>query len=148
MLVILRENVENLGRVGDVVRVSDGYARNFLLPKSMVVRADEKNIAAMEHQKRLFEKKRQSQKLASDELAAKLNEVLVTIARKFGEKDKMFGSVSVTDIAEALKNSGFDINKKSIKLHGPIRSLGTHDVFIELEADITATIKVSVVKEE
>jgi len=105
MLVILRENVENLGRTGDVVKVTDGYARNFLLPRNLVVAADEKNIATIEHHKRLLEKKRLAQKAGALELAKKLEEFSCTISRKVGEHDKLFGSVSTTDIADALKKS-------------------------------------------
>src|SRR3954468_18084497 len=105
MLVILRENIENLGRTGDVVKVSDGYARNFLLPRNLVVAAEEKNIVAIEHHKRLLEKKRQAQKATALELAKKLEEFSCTVSRKVGENDKLFGSVSSGDIADALKKS-------------------------------------------
>src|SRR4051794_11327394 len=98
MLVILRENVENLGGIGDVVKVSDGYARNYLLPRSLVVAADEGNMAAVEHHKRTLEKKRLAQRANSVELAKKLESVSCTIARKVGEHDKLFGSVTVADI--------------------------------------------------
>src|SRR6476661_4955634 len=102
MLVILRENVENLGRTGEVVKVSDGYARNFLLPRKLVVSADEKNIAAIQHHQKQLEKKRLAQRATAQELAKKLEEFSCTIARKVGEHDKLFGSVSTTDIALTL----------------------------------------------
>src|ERR1700733_8178123 len=102
MLVILRENVENLGRIGDVVKVSDGYARNFLLPQNLVVAADEGNVAQIEHHKRSLEKRRLAEKSASEELAKKLGEFSCTITRKVGENDRLFGSVTVGDIADAL----------------------------------------------
>jgi len=148
MLVILRENVENLGRTGDVVKVTDGYARNFLLPRNLVVAADEKNIATIEHHKRLLEKKRLAQKAGALELAKKLEEFSCTISRKVGEHDKLFGSVSTTDIADALKKAGYAVDKRSVSLNAPIKTLGVHPVTIKLESDVNATVKVWVVKEE
>lgn len=148
MLVILKENIENLGRTGDVIRVSDGYARNYLLPHNLVIEADEKNLAAVEHQKRILEKKRAVQKLSADELANKLSEFSCTIARRVGEKEKLFGSVGANDIADVLKQSGFNIEKRAIQLHEPIKTLGVHPVTVKLQPDVSATVKVWVVKEE
>ncbi|MGZ3709460.1 MAG: 50S ribosomal protein L9, partial [Bdellovibrionota bacterium] len=126
MLVVLRENVENLGRTGDVVKVSDGYARNFLLPRNMVVAADEKNVAAIEHHKRALEKKRLAQKSVAEEAAKKLAEFSCTISRKVGENDKLFGSVSGADVADALKKAGFAVERRWIQMEHPIRNLGVH----------------------
>lgn len=148
MLVILRENVDNLGRTGDVVKVSDGYARNFLLPRNLVVAADEKNIVAIEHHKRLLEKKRLAQKANAQEVAKKLEEFSCTISRKVGDSDKLFGSVSSGDIADSLKKAGFPVDKRSVSLNAAIRTLGVHPVTIKLESDVSATVKVWVVKEE
>lgn len=148
MLVILRENVENLGRTGDVVKVSDGYARNFLLPRNLVLAADEKNVAAVEHAKRTLEKKRQAQKAVAQELAKKLEAHSCTISRKVGENDKLFGSVSSTDIADAFKKAGFVVEKRTIQLDNPIKALGVHTVTVKLEPEVQATVKVWVVKEE
>ncbi len=148
MLVILQENVENLGRTGDVVKVTDGYARNFLLPRRLVVQADEKNVAAMEHQKRLLEKKRLAQKASAEDLAKKLGEFSCTLSRKVGENDKLFGSVSAGDVAEALKKAGFTVDKRSVHLENPIKTLGVHPVTVRLEPEVFATVKVWVVKEE
>src|SRR5690349_12258386 len=114
MLVVLRENVENLGRIGEVVKVSDGYARNFLLPRNLVVAASEKNLAEIEHHKKLLEKKRLAQMATAKELSLKLEEFSCTISRKVGEQDKLFGSVSPSDIADALKKAGFQVEKRSI----------------------------------
>jgi large subunit ribosomal protein L9 len=147
MLVILRENVENLGITGDVIKVSDGYARNFLLPRNLVVAAEEKNIAAIEHHKRMLEKKRLAQKAAASELAKKLEAFSCTISRKVGENDRLFGSVSSSDVADALRAAGFSVEKRTISLASPIKALGVHSVTIRLEADVTATVKVWVVKE-
>lgn len=148
MRVILRENVENLGRIGDIVNASDGYVRNFLLPRNLVTLADEKNQAALEHQKRQLERKRQAEKMAAEEVAKKLSEVSCTIKRKVGEKDKLFGSVSAADIAQALKVSGVEVARRDIHLSNPIKNLGVHEVTVKLESDVTASVKVWVVKEE
>ncbi len=148
MLVILRENVENLGRIGEVVKVTDGYARNFLLPRNLVVAADEKNMAVIEHHKRALEKKRIAQMASAQEVANKLEAFSCTIARKVGESDKLFGSVTNVDIADALKKAGFKVDKRTIVLNSPIRALGVHSVSVKLEPEVSATLKVWVVKEE
>jgi large subunit ribosomal protein L9 len=147
MLVILRENVENLGLIGDVVKVPDGYARNYLLPRKLVMQADENNVAQIEQQKKALEKRRLAVKAASQELSTKLSEVTVTINRKVGEHDKLFGSVSAGDIAEELKKAGYTVERRKIHIEHPIKTLGVHPVSIKLDTDITATVKVWVVKE-
>ncbi len=148
MLVILRENVENLGQIGDVVRVSPGYARNFLIPNKLGIFADEKNVAAVEHQKKALEKRRLAQKSAAQELANKLSEHQVTIARKVGENEKIFGSVSGADVAEELAKAGYTVDKRSVQIDPPIKTLGVHSVTIKLAPEVTGTVKVWVVKEE
>lgn len=148
MLVILRENVKNLGSIGDVVKVTDGYARNFLLPRGLVVAAEENNVAIIEHHKKALEKKRLAQSAVSNELAKKLSEFSVNIARKVGEHDKLFGSVTTSDIADALKAGGYSIDKRDIKLEGGLKTLGVHPVTISLPQGVEATVKVWVVKEE
>ena len=148
MLVILRENVPNLGRIGDVVNVTDGYARNFLLPRKLVAAADERNVQAVEHQKRLLEKKRQAQRTTAQEIAKKLGDFSCTIKRKVGENDKLFGSVSTHDIAEAMKASGYMVERRDIELELPIKTLGVHPVTVKLDSDVSATVKVWVVKED
>ena len=148
MLVILRENVENLGRIGDVVKVTDGYARNFLIPRRLVVAASENNIAQIEHHKKQLEKKRLAQRVNAQEIAKKLNDFSLTISRKVGEHDKLFGSVSNVDIVEGLRKAGFGVEKRDIHLEHPIKTLGVHTVLVKLEADVEATVKVWVVKEE
>jgi large subunit ribosomal protein L9 len=148
MLVILRENVENLGRTGDVVKVSSGYARNFLLPRHLVLLADEKNVASIEHHKKMLEKKRLAQKADAQEVAKKLEAFSCTISRKVGDQDKLFGSVSSVDVADALKKAGYSVEKRSVVLDAPIKSLGVHSVTVKLEPEVSATVKVWVVKEE
>lgn len=148
MLVILRENVENLGRIGDVVKVADGYARNFLLPRNLVVAAEDGNIKAIEHHKRSLETKRLAAKSGAEELAKKIGEFACTISRKVGEHDKLFGSVSTADIADALKKAGFSVEKRAIHLDEPIKTLGVHPVTVKLQPEVSTTMKVWVVKEE
>lgn len=148
MLVILRENVENLGRIGDVVNVSEGFARNFLLPRKLVMAADEGNKKMIENQKKVLEKKRAASRSASEEMAKKYADQTVTIKRKVGEKDKLFGSVSSTDIVQAMKDAGHKIEKRMVSLEHPIKSLGVHPVTLKIDQDVTAQIKVWVVKEE
>lgn len=147
MLVVLRENVENLGRIGDVVKVTDGYARNFLLPRKLVVAAEESNLKAIEAAKKSLEKRRMAQKAGAEELAKKLAEFSCTIQRKTGEDDKLFGSVTQNDIAEALKGAGFSVERRMISLSHPIKTLGVHSVTVRLEPEVSATLKVWVVKE-
>lgn len=147
MMVILRENVVNLGHVGDLVKVSEGYARNFLLPRKLVVAATKKNVEEIEHHKRLLAKKREAQKQAATEVSKKLSQVTVTIARKVGEQDKLFGSVSNGDIAELLNKQGHTVDKRMVVLDAPIKTLGNHTVTIRLESEVTASVKVVVVKE-
>ena len=148
MLVVLRETVTNLGRIGDVVDVTDGYARNYLLPRNLVVAADAGNIAAIEHHKKTLEKKRIAQRASYDELAKKLSDFSCTIARKVGDQDKLFGSVTSHDISDALKKAGYPIERADVRMPNPIKNLGVHPVEIHLDQDVTATVKVWVVKEE
>jgi large subunit ribosomal protein L9 len=147
MLVILKENVENLGRIGDVVKVSDGYARNFLIPQKKVVPASQDNIAQIEHQKKMLEKKRAAEKLSAEELSKKIASFTCNISRKVGEKDKLFGSVTTQDIADALKAGGIDVEKRAIHLKEPIKALGVHNVEIKLLPEVVTSLKVWVVKE-
>lgn len=148
MLVILRENVDHLGRTGDVVRVSPGYARNFLLPRSLVVAANENNLKELEHHKKVLEKKRSAQKATADEYAQKLSQITVTFKRKAGKNDKLFGSVSSQEIADELAKQGFQVEKSLIQLKETIKLLGVHPVTIKLQPEVVATVKVWIVKEE
>lgn len=147
MKVILRENVENLGKIGDIVKVSDGYARNFLLPRKLVSVADEKNVKAIEHHKKELQKKKARDMKEYQEVAKKLEAFSVTISRKVGEKEKLFGSVTTTDIAGALVKGGFSIDRKHIQLVDPIKQLGVHTVNVKLSPEVVAQVKVWVVQE-
>lgn len=147
MKVILRQNVDTLGKAGDLVKVADGYARNFLIPKGLAAEASGKNLKVFEHEKRrilLMADKLQKQ---AEETAAKLGGLTCTIARRVGEQEKLFGSVGAKDIAEALAAQGAEIEKKNILLDEPIKSLGEFPVRIRLGAGVTAEIKVVVAAE-
>ncbi|OFZ78502.1 MAG: 50S ribosomal protein L9 [Bdellovibrionales bacterium RIFOXYD1_FULL_53_11] len=148
MLVILRENVDNLGHIGDVVNVSPGYARNFLLPRKLVELADAGSMAQIEHLKTQLAKKRQAHKSAAEDAAKKLSDFSCTIQRKVGENDKLYGSVSVGDIVDVLKKAGFQVQKKDVHVPSPIKALGVHPVTVRLQPEVEATVKVWVVKEE
>ncbi len=147
MQVILKENIENLGTVGDVVNVRDGYARNFLLPRNLVLVADESNVAQVQHYKKQLERKRLAQLANAKELADKIAKISCTLTRKVQENDKLFGSVTSQDIAEALEKSGHKVEKRHIHLDAPIKTLGVHNVTVKLATDVSASIKVWVVKE-
>jgi large subunit ribosomal protein L9 len=148
MLVILRENVENLGRIGDLVNVSPGFARNYLIPRKLVAVADAANVKMIENQKKVLEKKRQAARSASEALAKKLEGQSVTIARKVGENDKLFGSVTQNDIVDALKKAGHTVEKRMISMDQPIKTLGVHTVSVRFDQDAVASLKVLVNKEE
>ncbi len=147
MKVFLREDVKNVGKIGDVVNVSDGYARNFLFPKKLAVEANTKNIREFEHNKRIIQERAAKIRDASRATAEKLSALSLTIKAKAGEEEKLFGSVTTMDIAEALKAAGFEIDKKRISLEEPIKRLGEYSVEVKIHPDVTATVKVQVVAE-
>lgn len=147
MQVILKENVKDLGRMGDVVNVKDGYARNFLIPKGLAVEANPKNIKALEHEKRKIHELAKKAKASAEELAARVSGTSVIIKAKTGEEDKLFGSVTAMDIADALKKEGMDIDKKKIILDEPIKRLGSYTVNVKIHSDVTAQLNVQVVSE-
>ena len=147
MKLILREDVENLGKVGDVVHVAGGYGRNYLLPRGLAVKASTKNLKEQEHQKKLIQARLERQKKDAQELAGSLDSVSCTIARKTGEEDKLYGSVTSRDIEEALKEEGVTIDRKRILLEEPIKKLGVYTVPVKLHTEVTGNIKVWVVKE-
>ena len=147
MKIILRENGESLGKIGEIVKGADGYARNFLLPRKLVSIADEKNVKAIEHHKKELQKKKARDTKEHQDLAKKLEAFSVTISRKVGEKEKLFGSVTTTDIAGALVKGGFNIDRKHIQLIDPIKQLGVHTVNVKLSPEVVAQVKVWVVQE-
>lgn len=147
MKVILREDVANLGRSGEVVTVKDGFGRNFLLPRKMAVLANERNIKQLEHEMGVISARQAKLKAGAEAQAKGLSNVQVKIARKVGEQDKLYGSVTVLDIAEALTAQGKKLDRRHIHLPEPIKAIGSWDVEIRLHREVTAKIKVEVVPE-
>lgn len=147
MKVILEKEFENLGQIGDIVKVSDGYARNFLIPKGIAIKAAEKNLAELEHQKRVMQAKVQKQIKEAKDLADKFNEYSCSINKKVGENEKIYGSVTSADIEEALKKDGYNISRKDIIIEEPIKALGVYTVTVKISKGIDAKLKVWVVEE-
>ncbi len=145
MQVILREDVDNLGRAGDLVNVADGYGRNFLIPKGLAVLATSRNKRQLEHEKKVIEQHTAKQLKSAEEVKAKLEQLSLTIAKQAGEEGKLFGSVTTKEIAEGLKEEGLEVDRKKIRLEEPIKSLGVYTVEIRLTRDILAALKVWVV---
>jgi large subunit ribosomal protein L9 len=148
MEVILKEDVANLGKIGEVVRVRDGYARNYLLPRGLVLLANKKNLKTFEHQKKLVADQKRKVVGQAQTAADKLANVSVVIPMKAGEEGKLFGSVTTIQIEKALAAQGLDVERRKIHLNEPIKTLGEYEVPIRLAADVNAVIKVSVVAEE
>ncbi len=150
MKVILKQSVTSLGKAGSVVKVNDGYARNYLIPKGLAIEADEKNIKMFEHEKNNILRKTAKEHKNAQDLADVLSRETITIARKVGDQDKLFGSVSAKDIESALKEKGYDINRKMIvHEHGEhIKELGEYKVKIKLAHDVEAQIKLNVINEQ
>ena len=146
--LILRDDVPNLGKIGDVVRVKPGYARNFLLPRGHAVKATATDVKRVEHEKRVIAAR--TAKLAKEAQAEadSLSKISVSIARAVGEEDKLYGSVTSRDIAEALAAEGVKVDSKKIHLEEPIKTLGVTEVQVKLGRGVNATIKVWVVKQE
>jgi large subunit ribosomal protein L9 len=149
MQVILLEKVVNLGQLGDIVKVREGYARNFLIPKGKAKRATEANIAEFERRRGELEKAQNEILAAAQEHAAKLEGLMVQVSQKAGVDGRLFGSVTNYDIAEALKAQGFEVAKSVVRLpHGPLKHVGDYDIVLDLHGDVKANIKVSVLGEQ
>lgn len=147
MQVILKDNIESLGQVGDLINVKSGYARNYLIPKNLAIIADAKNIKQLEHQKRLKDIIKEKHLRDCEKLAKTIEGFSLTIVRKAGENDRLFGSVTSMDVAEVLEAEGVEIDRKKIGLEEPIKSLGIYTIPIYLHKDVTANLKIWVVKE-
>jgi len=147
MRVILREDVHQLGRSGEIVTVKDGFARNFLLPRKIAVPANEKNVRQIEHDKAVISARQAKLKGSAQEQAGKLETLSLKIARKVGQQDKLYGSVTALDIAEVLSAQGHKVDRRSIHLPEPIKSLGVHQVELRLHQEVVAKISVEVVPE-
>src|SRR5512139_1021213 len=144
MKLILREDVENLGKGGDLVEVKPGYGRNFLLPRGLAVPANPKNVRELEHQRSVASAKAAKLKASAEAVAKRLRETPVTLKRKVGEQDKLYGSVTALDIAEALAARGLTIDRRSIDLADPIKSVGEFEVPVKLHSEIVGKAKVKV----
>ncbi len=147
MKVILREGVTNLGKAGSVVKVSGGYGRNFLIPRNLAIPATLTNLKAFEHESKMLEAKRTKRKKEAELFKAKLERHSCSIAKKVGEQDKLFGSVTAIDIEKAFQTEGFQIDKRDVLLDQPIKALGVYTVPIRIFEDIVANTKVWVVRE-
>lgn len=147
MKVILRKNFDQLGKIGDLVDVKDGYARNFLLPRQVAYIATKGNIRALEEEKQQLAKKEVKELDAAKTLATELENVSITIPVKVGEEDKIFGSVTSQMISEALKEKSYEIDKRKIDLAEPIKALGIYTVNVKLHNEVTANVKTWVVRE-
>ena len=146
MKVILKENIETLGSIGDIVKVAPGYARNYLVPKGYAIEATTRNAKALEHAKRQMEYKKNKVLESAKNLLEKIEATPLVLVHQAGEADKLFGSVTNMEIAEALKNRGLEIDRKIILLSDPIKSLGDYEVPVKLHPEVIATLKVSVTK--
>ncbi len=148
MELILREDVEKLGTRGQMVKVADGYARNFLLPRRLAVIATEANKKIVEQERQAHLRKEAREKATAQELGNLMAGVSVTIAQKAGDQDQLFGSVTAKDIADGLETQNYHIDRRKIQLAEPIRQLGEHKVPVRLHRDVTVEITVNVVREE
>lgn len=148
MRVILKENIENVGKKGDIVEIAAGYGRNYLLPKKLAIEVTASNMKMIEREQQVLKGKYEQEKLSYQELIAKINETKLNFFKKTGEKDIIFGSVSSADIKDALEELGIEIDKKKIILEEPIKRVGNYVVPIKIFHDERAEVKIGVVKEE
>ena len=147
MEVILREHVENVGRRGEIVKVADGYARNYLLPRKLALLATDGNKKVVERERAKFDAKEAEEKKLAEAVAERVNNAEVEISRKVGETEALYGSVTTADIAEALRAKGLEVDKRKIVLQEPIRKLGEFNVPVKLHRDVATHVKVKVVAE-
>ena len=145
MNIILTKDVDKLGSAGDTIRVKDGYARNFLIPKGFAIAANEKNMKEFEFNKRIIEKRINSEIASATELAEKLSELDISVSKKVGEEGKLFGSVTNREIAEAIKEKGFEIDHRNIITDGPIKKSGVYEIDVKLFREVKGKIKLWVV---
>jgi large subunit ribosomal protein L9 len=148
MQVILLERVENLGQMGDVVKVKDGYARNFLLPRKKALRATDANKAVFEKQRAQLEAQNLAKKGEAEKVAAKMGDLSVTLLRQAGDSGQLYGSVSARDIADAVTAAGYSVNRSQVVLASPIKSVGVYGVKVILHAEVTIEAKVNVARSE
>jgi large subunit ribosomal protein L9 len=147
MEVILREHVDNLGRRGEVVKVAAGYARNYLLPRKLALAVTEANKRQIERERAVAEARDAEERSGAEAVAQRISALDIQIARRVGENNTMYGSVTTADIAAALHAKGFDVEKRKITLHDAIKSVGEHVIPVKIHRDVTAQVKVKVVAE-
>ncbi len=148
MKVILKEDIPKLGKMGETVQVAPGYGRNYLIPQGKAVLASTRNLKALEHERRLIQRKAELVRKDAEGLAEKISGLTLTLTRKVVDEDKLYGSVSVSDISQALEEAGVEIERKLIKLDEPIKRLGEFQVPVKVHADVIVELTVQVVKEE
>ncbi len=148
MEVILKEDIANVGKIGEVVRVRDGYARNYLLPRGLVMLANKKNLKTFEHQKKIVGDQKQKIVRQAQAIGEELTGATVSISMRAGEEGTLFGSVTNIHIEKALKAKGLKVDRRKIQLEEPIKTLGDFEVPVRLTADLSVPIKVSVIPEE
>jgi len=144
MEVILRDHVENLGRRGEVVKVADGYARNFLLPRKLALPATPGNMKVVERQRKIADAAEAAERTGAEALAARLGQAECVLARRVGEHQALYGSVTAADIAESLESQGFEIDKRKIQLAEPLKQIGDFTVPVKLHSDVVAQVRVRV----
>jgi large subunit ribosomal protein L9 len=147
MNIIMRKHVENLGNFGDVVKVAEGYARNYLIPRGLAVVASPANIGQLNAEKEAFVRKEKLRKDKAEKYKAELDALKLSFAKKAGEDERLFGSVTSHDIEEAIKQKGFKVDKKEIILKEPIKTIGLHTVSVKLHPEVIANITIDVTKE-
>jgi|ERR1041384_256937 large subunit ribosomal protein L9 len=147
MEVILRDHVEKLGKRGEIVKVSDGYARNYLLPRKLALPATEGNKKHVERERKIMESREAEEKSQAEAIATRLSTIDISIARRVGETEQLYGSVTAADIADFLKSKGFEIDRRKLILAEPIKTIGEHNVPLKLHREVTVPLKVRVVKE-
>ena len=148
MNVVLKEDIPKLGKMGDVVRVKDGYARNYLMPRGLVLVANTKNMKSLDHEKRVIAGRRERVVKEAQSLSDKIAALSLTITAKSGEEGKLFGSVTNIHIEKALAQKGFKVERRKIDLTQPIKAIGDYEVPVRLASDVVANVKISVVSEE
>lgn len=148
MKVILRRDVETLGKMGDIVEVSDGYARNYLIPRGLAYYASEAALQRLEEEKRQYQRRLERERLSAQQLAERLRDVVLTIPMRVGEEGRLFGSVTPQMIAQELQLHGFAVDRRAILIEEPIRSLGTFEVQLRLHPDVVVPVKVWVTNAE
>ena len=147
MEVILRDHVEKLGKRGEIVKVSDGYARNYLLPRKLALPATEGNKKHVERERKIMETREAEEKSGAEAIAARLAAIDITIARRVGDTEQLYGSVTAADITDYLKAKGFEIDRRKLILPEPIKAIGEHTVPLKLHREVTVPLKVRVAKE-